>query len=717
MAAGLARRAVGVVLGTQGVARTALRSTSSPRSSVPGSGGGSDSLRGVTPIAALVAAAALAGALLVAGCVDAGSEDDVAGAADASHGAAVSESDGRTQAGQQDARRVGLPPSTFAGDAFASPTPGWLRVDLWSTPPELLRGRPGAFASVLGRQAADLAPLPSPAGAPPGGAVLTAPRARALRQQASTLQWRLHLGDEPYLAFTPFADTPPCPATATVAMTSPEGKPRILWSQPTPRAPWPAGPEVVVDLGPWAGHDVALQLDVRHGRNAYRSCAMLWGNPEVVSRQLAPLPRRAAAAPPNILLIGADTLRADALGAWGRRPSVTPALDALAAGSDVWLDAYCTVNATNPSFASIHTGLYASHHGVHDLETPLPEGQVTLAERLAAAGYDTAAVFAAQHLNPLRSGLGQGFATVATAEDTSAARLAVDRAIDWLQRPRARPFFLWVHLFDPHTPHLPPAPFALGMRAATPFGLGIVKAWTPFRAVGLRPFREPKLAADRDLYLGEVAYLDREVDRLLGLLDSRGQLADTLVAFVADHGENLEDHGIAYRHAGLWDTTTHVPMMIRWPEPPSRAAGPSPGGRRLHGLVQTIDLYPTLLAAAGLRRQPHRRPRPAYGCSTAAARVGRRSSPSKRMARAPPCAPPSGATSSPPAATWWPTAPISTTKPTTPAELTNLAGKRLGEELELRALLAGWLRGGRVEAPAAHLTPEEAAALRALGYD
>ena len=139
---------------------------------------------------------------------------------------------------------------------------------------------------------------------------------------------------------------------------------------------------------------------------------------------------------------------------------MTPALDALASRAT---SARRLPTATPPpQLPSILTGLYVHRHGVRDLATPLPPAQVTLAERLAAAGYDTYAVIAAQHLNPRKSGLGQGFAGVALAEHHSTARLAVNQAIDWLQRPRQRPFFLWLHLFDPHTPHLPAAPFALG---------------------------------------------------------------------------------------------------------------------------------------------------------------------------------------------------------------------------------------------------------------
>ena len=599
--------------------------------------------------------------------------------------------------------------------AVAPPSPrGWSRVDLWSTKPALLRGAPDAYTPLLAGQGGDLSP-PS-AALSQGGVVLAAPRTHALRQVGSTLSWQLALGDEPYLTFTPLADAGRCRAVATVYAGAHGGHPIRLWTGTAPTDPWPAGPEVVVDLGRWARREIGLHLDVRRAKNGYPDCAMVWGSPAVLSRSAPPSPGRGANAPPNVLLVAVDTLRADALGAWGRRPTVTPALDALAAQSDVFLDAFSTSNSTNPSFSSIHTGLYVQHHGVRDLQTPLPALHVTLAERFASAGFDTHAVLSAQHLDNVGSGLGQGFATVDEAVDHSAGRLAVDQAIEWLQRPRRKPFFLWVHLFDPHTPHMPPAPFALGQRAAAPYGLSPVASWVSFRSGGLRPFRIPSLAADRDLYLGEVAYADREIDRLLGLLESRGQLVDTLVAFVADHGENLEDHGLFYRHAGLWDTTTHVPLMIRWPDRAAHGGSTPPKGRRLRGLVQTIDLYPTLLAAAGLRPDPTdgrdlrtilergRGGRPAVFAEQADGQGAAVRTKSWRYFV-------SVASHLVPAGSYL------YDLERDPGELTNLAGKGRHEEAELRATLNRWRRDGKPAAPRSKLTPEEEAALRALGYE
>jgi arylsulfatase A-like enzyme len=171
--------------------------------------------------------------------------------------------------------------------------------------------------------------------------------------------------------------------------------------------------------------------------------------------------------------------------------------------------------------------------------------------------------------------------------------MVVDAALSELERlsrSEAQPFLLWVHLFDPHTPHTPPEPFASGMTAATTNGLRAVTEWRPFRARGVLPFDAPELGGHAELYRGEAAFVDRQVGRLLDGLEGFGAARRTIVVVFADHGENLGEHGVLYRHAGLFDTTTHVPLLIR---------RPGIAGTRRGGLVQTLDLFPTLLRFAG----------------------------------------------------------------------------------------------------------------------
>jgi arylsulfatase len=417
----------------------------------------------------------------------------------------------------------------------------------------------------------------------------------------SRLKWRVHVDDGSYVSFIPLGYEKPCPGCKfRFGIRDEPGHVKVLYELEAKPLAAPAPKAVEIDLSEYADKDIDLLFQV-DGPSApapgQLPPSLLWGSPALYSRQ----PQTTAFHPgrPNILLVGFDTLRADRLGPWGRRPSLTPSIDRLAEESDVWTEAFSTFNATNPSFASIMTGLYGKNHGVYDLHTRLPAAFTTLAARLAGAGYQTMAIIAARHLGDHNSGLGQGFAEVTRADEHFAAELGVDQTLDWVAAhcTRPRPFFVWLHLFDPHTPHTPPDPYAEGLRPAGPMGLGPVRAWVPFRAPGARTFDEPVLGGNRDLYDGEVAYVDRQVGRLLDGIASRGLLDTTLVALVADHGENLGEHGLLYRHVGLFDTTTHVPLLVRWPGPPRP-------GHRYDGLVQTIDLFPTLLAAAGLPVPP-----------------------------------------------------------------------------------------------------------------
>ena len=479
----------------------------------------------------------------------------------------------------------------------------WERIDLWATKPRVVsnvakRSRGRIFRARLdhlGRAWKQMAGNRSRR-LPPGSA-----QVRALEQRfGSRLGWTIDLGDEAYFSFIPLGSSDPATSgTYRVSVRHEEGDIQELYSL-TPEQVCPFAPATVeVDLGAYARSriELLLETDQRAGAVSVKNVfGMRWGSPAVYTRrpELPPMPKSNER--PSVLLIGADTLRADALGAYGRAPSLTPALDRLAAESDVWLEAFSTFNNTNPSFVSIMTGLYGKNHGVYNLKTPLAQESTTLAEIFSGAGYDTLAVVSARHLGDDRSGLGQGFDKVVISDDQFAAELAVDSAMDWMAS-REKPFFLWLHLFDPHTPHTPPQPYALGFRAAACSGLWPVAAWVQFRNPGPLEYTEPTLGGHRELYAGEVAYLDRQIDRLIGFLDSRQLGSSTIVVFMADHGENLGEHGIFFRHSGLFTTTTHVPLMIRW-------QGPKRPGRRLAKLVQTIDLFPTILATAGLKIPP-----------------------------------------------------------------------------------------------------------------
>lgn len=591
---------------------------------------------------------------------------------------------------------------------------GWDRVDLWRVSPEI-ESTPPEWRTATLRQIFFL-------GAPQVALRRTAGQVKALEQRASSrVRWTIQPGRDAYVSFVPLGTTNGCACVYRLGVREAPDKIREL-ARIDAQTVAPIAPAAVeVDLSAYAGRriDLLAQIDGSAWHAPDRPVpSVLWGSPAVYSRKEIAADSRADKRP-NVLLIGFDTLRADALGAWGRTPSLSPSLDRLAAQSDVWLDAYSTFNATNPSFASILTGLYGKNHGIYDLKTPLPASHTTLAELLAGAGYDTLAFISARHLGDQSSGLGQGFAQVSTASEHYAAEMPIDMAMDWLAARSAisqknlHPFFIWLHLFDPHTPHTPPRPYALGFRPASALGLSPVRAWVPFRPPGPRAFTEPVLGGNRDLYDGEVAYLDRQVGRLLDFLESRGQLENTLVAVVADHGENLGEHGIRFRHAGLFDTTTHVPLMIRWP-------GPTQPGHRvhaIHGLVQTIDLFPTLLAAVGLRvpQQDGIDLRTLTGTG----RSGRRAVFSEHASRF-------GLSVRIPTHRYglnqgnpfFPDGPYLYDLRSDPGETRNLAGRGLPIEKELNDLLLRWLSDRRrnPQPPSRELDEEEEKRLKALGY-
>ncbi len=454
----------------------------------------------------------------------------------------------------------------------------WNVVDLWRQGPtvkgSILRGDPAraAVVTLRGRQV------------------------RAVQHRSvERLSWRLDLGAEAFLSFRPNAVGGTC--VFEVLVREPGGSARSVYRQAhDPRDIADAEEKgdnlderVEVDLSPFAGRPVELSFRAA----AESTCGEAqWISPTVASR--GSYIRSRTDERPNVLLIAADTLRVDALGAWGRTPSVTPNLDRLAAESDVWLRAFASCNSTNPSFASLMTGTYVKNHGVFNLKTPLPDSVTTLAELLADAGYATSAVLSVRHLAK-HSGLRQGFDQFVGPPGQFFAETAVNLAMQQLQELE-EPFFLWLHLFDPHTPQNPPAPFHLGMRPDGIQGLGPVAGWTPFREVGPRPFdterKEPKLLGHADLYPGEVSYLDWQVGRLLAFLDSRQLADDTLLVFVADHGDNLGENDIYFNHVGLFDQTVHVPLMIRWP-------GQRQGAEH-RMLVQHFDIFPTILRFLGL---------------------------------------------------------------------------------------------------------------------
>lgn len=275
-----------------------------------------------------------------------------------------------------------------------------------------------------------------------------------------------------------------------------------------------------------------------------------------------------------MVVVTLDTLRADRLGCYGFAGIQTPNIDAVAADGVVFEQATATAPMTLPSHASIFTGLIPPHHGVRDNGGFfLDASKATLAERMKQAGYATGAFVGAWVLDS-RWGLDQGFDTYSDHFDLSKYRVVnlgtvqktgdevMDLAIPWLDSVKQKPFFAWIHLYDPHAPYEPPEPFAARYRG------------------------QP--------YLGEVAYTDQVVGRLVSWLKTAGAWDNTILVLMADHGESLGEHGEKSHTFFVYDAVVHVPFIVRTPW----------GDRgRNSAQVATVDLMPTVLDLVGLEAQ------------------------------------------------------------------------------------------------------------------
>ena len=286
--------------------------------------------------------------------------------------------------------------------------------------------------------------------------------------------------------------------------------------------------------------------------------------------------------PWNVLLITFDTTRADRIGSYGNARIETPRLDGLAAEGVRFAQAMAAVPITAPSHSSILTGRYPIAHGVRDNGLfVLADDQLTLAEILRREGYATAAAVGAYPVTE-QFGFSQGFDLfddhltgvfedylghrVVPKErlffDERRAAQVNEAVLPWIDAHADGPFFTWVHYFDPHQPFEPPPPY-------------------------------DQLYAD-DLYNGEIAYADSRVGFLLDHLESLGVLDRTLVVMTADHGEGLGEHNELTHAVLAYNSTLHVPLIIRPPR------GAAPPGTVVDTRVTTVDIAATILDLLGI---------------------------------------------------------------------------------------------------------------------
>ena len=279
-------------------------------------------------------------------------------------------------------------------------------------------------------------------------------------------------------------------------------------------------------------------------------------------------------APPDVFLVTIDTLRADHVHCYGDQNIETPALDELAKDGIRFAQAFTPSPITNTSHASILTGLLPSTHGVTDFALPLSPTHRTWAELIHRQSYHTAGFIAAVILDSktLAPGLDRGFDFYDNFPEPSNTKSrwgrverrgmdVVERAEAWFSAHPAGPHFVWVHLYDPHDPYDPPAPYS-------------------------------QIYKDH-LYDGEIAYADSALANFIAFLRKNGWYENSVIVVVGDHGEGLGEHHEDTHGIFLYDSTTHVPLILKLPREAASKV------RVVDAQVRTTDILPTVLDLVG----------------------------------------------------------------------------------------------------------------------
>lgn len=358
-------------------------------------------------------------------------------------------------------------------------------------------------------------------------------------------------------------------------------------------------PERVLEKVEAGARKVEIELPGR-GRHLLRLAlragagSLVLGKPRVVSE--APSPAsvnsdRKEPSQPNIVIYLVDTLRKDHLGCYGYPKPVSPHLDEFAEGATLFENTIAQAPWTRPSVASILTGLGPLAHGVRTLDDRLPDAAETLPERLRAAGYQTAAFSTNWHVSR-DTGFAQGFDDFLFFPQDGASPAVNRRVLAWLDSHQgAKPFFLYVHAIDPHTPYDPPPDLRRKFAPNARPQAGTAENLKRIYAVrGKR--RAARIAEVAPLYDAEIAANDRSFGALLAALRERKLFEDTLIVFVADHGEALGERGRFGHAQSLYAEELEIPLVVKLPG--------QTRGERIPRLAQHIDLLPTLLAAVGL---------------------------------------------------------------------------------------------------------------------
>lgn len=350
----------------------------------------------------------------------------------------------------------------------------------------------------------------------------------------------------------------------------------------------------------------AIELQVEPGDHAIRMTVdgladglYLWGSPQIRGRETP------ASTP--IVVVTMDTTRVDALSPWGGPAAASPEIQKLAGHSTVFENAWAVAPWTLPSHATIFTGLYPYRHGAGVSEDHLPGSIETLAERLGHEGY-FAAGFAGGALSAAHFGVAQGFDLYLDPDGFETKGDALIDAVEtMLDDDPPGPLFLFVNFFDPHAVYEAPLDYEALFDVKDlrkdlgddplwqELSDGSIDAWGRL-ITGEGTATPATIAYLRAAYLAEVAFMDAQIGRLVSLLEARGLFDGALFILVSDHGELLGEGGFFSHCCRLDPELVDIPLLVKWPHQKEAA--------RVSELVSQVDLYGTVLEAAGIESPP-----------------------------------------------------------------------------------------------------------------
>jgi arylsulfatase A-like enzyme len=343
----------------------------------------------------------------------------------------------------------------------------------------------------------------------------------------------------------------------------------------TPLEPWV---DRSVSLARFGGEEVRIEFRTQvlaQSPAETQSTSPLWGSPMIV-----PSANATNGAPPNLILISLDTLRADHLGVYGYGQPVSPNIDRIARDGVTFEQCIAPSAWTTPSHASLMTGLNPTSHGSGNIgPAPLHDRLTTLAELIARNGYLTAAYTGGSSVSGAM-GFFQGFDRYSDGAAGSHERQgAVEEVFAlgqrWIERNGNRPYFLFLHTYEIHSPYQPPDSFRRQ--------LNLNQTLTRARFKDARLHTREVVA----LYDAEIAYTDLVLGRFYDTLAAKGLLDNTVIMIVSDHGEEFMDHGGVNHAHTLYDELVHVPFILRSPQ--------GPHGLRIGEIVSLSDVFKTSL--------------------------------------------------------------------------------------------------------------------------